>query len=518
MRTKSRIYSPIHTSSRGNTLLITVVALFLITMLTIGALTITTTALRTNQQQISRAIALNAAESGAERAALYLKACSSIPTSKFDPFGGQQQLDTATYQVYISPAVGNSTSFLKKFTIVSTGTTCGISKRVEIVLRQASFGRYAYFTDSETSNVSGGAIWWAAGEVVDGPVHSNNKNGSNFNINYNGSTGPIFLDTVTGSGNTINYQPGRPRNETTFRRIFAEGSKGYKLGVDPIPLPESTDAQKNAAWGSPAGFPTTTGVYLKSDVSGGIYIAGDAQIQLQLDSSGNQQICITQVVSKKTKVTTITLNKSTNSASVTGPVGSGSVTSGSMPNGMIYCSGNITSLSGTVADNRVESGKITIPSSLTIAADTNAGKNITITDNIVYNTEPDKTLDADDPVNLAAGTLGLVANNIKVSSSAPSNLTIDAVCMAGGANTYGGSFYVENYDSKWPTGKLTVNGGIIQKARGAVGTFNSSTGQTSTGYAKNYHYDPRLAINPPPFYPTTGQYERISWRVLPDND
>ena len=63
-------------------------------------------------------------------------------------------------------------------------------------------------------------------------------------------------------------------------------------------------------------------------------------------------------------------------------------------------------------------------------------------------------------------------------------------------------------------GTLAVLGGIIQKARGPVGTFNSTTGQTVTGYSKAYSYDPRLAMNPPPYYPTTGQYERVSWQVL----
>jgi hypothetical protein len=44
-----------------------------------------------------------------------------------------------------------------------------------------------------------------------------------------------------------------------------------------------------------------------------------------------------------------------------------------------------------------------------------------------------------------------------------------------------------------------------------------SGGVINHGYAKNYSYDPRLAITPPPFYPTTGQYDRLSWRVLPDH-
>ena len=54
---------------------------------------------------------------------------------------------------------------------------------------------------------------------------------------------------------------------------------------------------------------------------------------------------------------------------------------------------------------------------------------------------------------------------------------------------------------------------IIQKARGPVGTISGGT--ISTGYAKDYYYDPRLADNPPPYFPTTGSYDLISWKKLP---
>jgi len=322
---------------------------------------------------------------------------------------------------------------------------------------------------------------------------------------------------VTGSGSTINYNPGRPQDEATFRRIFADGSKGYKLGVPRVDLPESTDRQRSAAWGSSANYPTETGVYLKSDVGGGIYVVGNCEILASLDGSGNQVFSISQTVDGNPQTTTITMNKQTGTTTATGPLGPGSATSSpNLTNGVLYCTGNITSLAGVIADNWVDGGQVIARSAYTIATDVNNGKTIKITDDLEYNTQPDKSLPSDDPVNLAAGTLGLVAKDIIISSSAPPDLEIDAVCLAGGRDTSGGSFYVENYSTKTPVGTLTVTGGIIQKARGPVGTFNPYTGQTVSGYAKNYHYDPRLATQPPPYYPTTGHYERLSWRVLPD--
>jgi hypothetical protein len=499
----------------GTVLMLAIAALFLIASLSVGILAVTSSAIHTSNQQLERASALNVAESGAEWAALWLKDQSSPPAGTADIYpANPPSVDGATPTVLIRPDADNPTSFLRTYTIVSTGTSRGQSKTVEVVVKQSSFGRYAYFTDKETSSVSGGAIWWKAGESVDGPIHSNNTGGSNFNINYNGSMSPIFLDLLTAAGSTINYSPSKPRNEATYNKIFLNGSKGFKLGVPRIELPPSTDAQKQAAWGASSGFPTTTtGLYLRADSPGGIYIRGDCTMQLAVNGSGDQTITVKQ----GSNTTVVTVNKTTQQATVTGPVGSGSATSSSiLPNGVVYCTGNITSLSGTVADNKVVSGEIEVRSEMTIATDVNAGKDITVTNNLVYNTRPDKTKPASDQSNLKAGTLGLVAESVIVSSSAPQNIELDCVLLAGSSSTSAGSFYVQNYSSKTPTGTLKILGGVIQKARGPVGTFNSSTGQTTAGYSKDYKYDPRLAQHPPPYYPTTGQYERLSWRVLPD--
>jgi hypothetical protein len=493
-------------------LVLTLMIVMVLTILAAGVLTLTANSLHLGRLRIAQVEAFNIAESGAEMAALWLRQQSTPPSQlePFDPLGGPQTLGNGSYRVIIYPSPENATSYLKTYKIVSTGTVGRISKKVEVVVRQATFGRFAYFTDSEVSSISGGAIWWKAGEICDGPAHSNNTNGSNFQINYSGSTAPIFLDMLTASGTTINYSPSRPRDEETFKRIFLNGSKGFKLGVPRIEMPPSTDVQRNAAWGASSGFPSQNGVYLRADNNGGIYIRGDCTIQLNAPSSTIQEV----VIKQGSNTTTIRVDLATRTSTMTKPDGS-TVTAG-LPNGVIYCTGNITSLKGTVANNHVAFGEIVTRSAWTIATDVNNGKDITITDNLVYLTKPDKTKPSDDPVNLAAGTLGLVGRNIVISSSAPANLEIDAVCLAGGQNTSSGSFYVSNYNTKTPVGTLTVIGGIIQKSRGPVGTFNSSTGQTITGYAKNYKYDPRLAADPPPFYPTTGTYDRISWRVLSD--
>jgi hypothetical protein len=101
---------------------------------------------------------------------------------------------------------------------------------------------------------------------------------------------------------------------------------------------------------------------------------------------------------------------------------------------------------------------------------------------------------------------------VTVASGSPTALEVDGIILTGSSTTSDGSFSVADYNSKTPTGRLKVVGGIIQKARGPVGTLSGGT--IATGYTKDYWYDGRLADSPPPFFPTTGLYDRISWQRL----
>ena len=56
-------------------------------------------------------------------------------------------------------------------------------------------------------------------------------------------------------------------------------------------------------------------------------------------------------------------------------------------------------------------------------------------------------------------------------------------------------------------GSITINGAIAQKYRGAVGTLNTS------GYLKNYNYDPRLKYQSPPHFlnPIAAAWQIVTW-------
>lgn len=495
---------------RGSAMLFATLSVLVLTIAGMALASTSMQALRISRLQQDSSIAFNLAESGSERAVLYLRQQSSPPggTAAFNPFGGTITLGTGTYSVTIDPDDNNAMLLNKRYLVRSTGRHNRRQEIVEVYLQLGSFGRYAYFTDYETSSIASGSIYFKAGDNIDGPAHSNNTSNSDFNINWNGSVDPIFEDMVTSVSSQIDYTPRTPVSDTEWQRIFDSGSRGFRLGVNRVELPDTTDLQKNAAWGSTTGFPTaTTGVFLSSSTPDhGIYIRGDASLTFAVTSEGWQRITVLQ----GSTTTTVTIRLDRNDTVVT--QGSTTTTYAGTSNGVIYCTGNITSLSGMLADSAMSGSTLLRRNAFTIATDVNNGKNITVSNNLTYKTQPDRNQAWDAALNLKSAALGLVARNVIVSSTAPANLTIDGVVLAGGRSTTDGSFYVSNYSSKTPTGTLTLRGGVIQKKRGPVGTFNSSSGTISTGYGKDYSYDQRMAVNPPPYFPTTGTYERLSFQ------
>ena len=98
--------------------------------------------------------------------------------------------------------------------------------------------------------------------------------------------------------------------------------------------------------------------------------------------------------------------------------------------------------------------------------------------------------------------LGLTSENniiVRTDKNVQRDLYLSAMLMA-----LKGSFTVENYSSGRYRGQLHLFGGVVQKTRGAVATGTGSS--TSTGYEKDYVYDPKLVTYPPLNFPNTGKY------------
>jgi Tfp pilus assembly protein PilX len=497
----------------------TLVVLMVMSIVGLALASNSTAAVRLTRIQQNGSIAFNLAESGAERGLLWLRQQASPPASltPFNPFGGPVTLGDGTYTVAVDGDDNNPNLQLKRYSIKCVGQALGRQETVEMYVQATTFGRYAYFTDYEVSSITNGAIFFKAGEVVDGPAHSNNTSGSVFNINYVNSTTAIFKDMLTGVETSILWKPYDPANEADYMKVFLDGSRGFRLGVNRIELPDSTDRQKNAAWGATTGFPSTSGVFLNSASSaltGGLYINGDSTVEFVDGGNAKQIIQIVQG-GVNYKITVDRVNNTTTlrkgDSDWTDSNGGGVVTSYTgVPNGVIYSTGNITSFKGTLSDSQMSGSAMVSRNAWTVATDMLNAKSVTVTNNVTYATQPDKTKAWDDPVNLKSAALGVVARNIILDANAPTNLTLQGVMLSGGRNTTDGSFYNAAWSTKTP-GMLNLTGGIIQKKRGPVGTFDPNTGNQVSGYQKNYSYDRRMAVNPPPFFPTTGTYERLSW-------
>lgn len=160
------------------------------------------------------------------------------------------------------------------------------------------------------------------------------------------------------------------------------------------------------------------------------------------------------------------------------------------PNGVIYVDNGIARIQGTVK------GAYTIACS-----GTSSGKGtIWLDDDIVYSKDP-----RTDPT--STDMLGIVAqSNVWITENSANNNNINI-----NASIYveQGGFGAQNYSTRPVSGTINLLGGIIQKTRQAVGTFNS--GVIKTGFSKSYRYDDRFMTASPPFFPGTGGFEIVSW-------
>jgi hypothetical protein len=239
----------------------------------------------------------------------------------------------------------------------------------------------------------------------------------------------------------------------------------------------------------------------KSFTGGGILVAGDAQVTLSLPTGGNTTAQIYTIVQGGV-TTTITVDPAAGSAgtttisstlgtqTITGvPVqkdpSTGAVTRDAT---MLYVDGNITALKGPGAGQP----GIQDTTALTITA----AKDVTVTGDVLYKTEP-VTTGGSTPDTLIAGNdhgqvLGIftAAGNVNLANTQSSgNLEIDASVAT---ISQGGSGGIVNTGAGINT--LKIVGGRIQNT---IQNINSTT--------RNVYFDRRFANNgfAPPWFPST---------------
>ena len=458
--------------------------------------------------------------------------------------------NVGSFSVEMYPDATDPGNSQKRYIIESQGNCDGNTLVLRVYVQQKSFGGYAYFNDVEVSN----GYWVTGMNQFDGPMHSNNSTaGSNAftptNILWNSSPGVMFkyqgTDAFTSSAPSINWYKGNlstqtaPATNADWLSVAAGGSATVHTNAPKVPMPTSTTTQKTAALGT-AAVPSTNGVVVSSssgNTNGGIYIHGNVDnMAMSINGAGDQVMQITQHDSTHTAiVSTVTVAlhsvpQTTTLTTVSYPTSGGSVTKAStvngITNGVLYADGNIGSpgstttpgygLSGQIADNVVNaSNQITTPNSWTIATDPT--KTLYLNGALTYKTSRAKTglgnyvvESQDQNFVLHAGTLGLLSKTVVVTDRTASNvdnknMEIDAATLA--FNT----FNAADYGTR-TAGTFTVMGGYIAGTAGIFGEIDNN-GNLLSGLAEHYHYDARLADNPPPYFPTTGtQYDVVSWQ------
>lgn len=342
-------------------------------------------------------------------------------------------------------ATGDSGSFSATATLIqpspfatyrldSAGRYKNSSRRITMDVKQVSFARFAYFSNSENQLfwMWRRPIWFVTGDRLTGPLHTNDQ------LNISGD--PIFDGPVSSVNSSINYyHGGPPEDNPTFNQSLALGVPGITF-----PTIDMVNSVRTAA-----------------QSSDGLYLTGETSITLLPDTT----MSVTNV------------NRDWVNEIVPMPV-----------NNAIFVDNGNANISGIL------NGQLTI----------GTNSNIVIKGDLLYNTDP--------RLGSSTDMLGLISqNNVIISSSAPYDLEIDAYIVA-----LNNSFTLENY---WTglKGMLTLYGGITQKVRGPIGTFNGSTNEKVSGYTKDYHYDERLADTAPAYFPPATDndnrvlYKKVIW-------
>jgi Tfp pilus assembly protein PilX len=372
--------------------------------------------------------------------------------------------------------------------------------------------------------------------TITGPVFTNGA------WNFSSSGSYEFTDQVKSANSQAGYDNGGcvASSALSANGIAPKFDAGFLMGQPALPLPANDFNQREAVIDSlgnqgsaltqaqltnslkdasgkayPSAGTPASGVFLPYTIDsttnlptftgGGIMVEGDAQVTLSLPTNGNTTAQIYTIVQGGV-TTTVTIDTAAGSAgqtTISSPLGTQTITGVPVQRDpgtggivrdatMLYVDGNITGLSGTAA------GKPAIQD--TTALTITAKGNVTVTGDILYNTEP-VTQAANQVPGTPADTLipgsdhGQVlgiftgTGNVQLANKQSSgNLEIDASIAT---VSQGGTGGIVNTGSA--IGTLNIVGGRIQNT---IQNINSSK--------RNVFFDRRFANGfAPPWFPST---------------
>ncbi len=553
----------------GYALMMVLLLVLAVGILAAGAVSIVGNAGLINAYEARRTEMEALADAGLEVARARLNADASLyPDDGYTVLEYQQPLRDAsgavipglrrtTYAGPVGQTSGQYGVFGSILSVVEMGNT-RVVRRGDIA--QESFARFAYFTDVEPSNISFGG-----GDVISGPVHSND-----FIKIY--SSGATFR----GPGRVTTH---RKVSDPSRRGVFMEG---YVEDVGKIDLPTLADLNKlrgyaqtgGTVFTAPAGGTTWEArlriEFLTIDLNGDLRHDGDNEGFFRVyRSTGAPKYLMAGgkdngwpasencgywtgtgagrrfVMSKDITGNNADKQAALRSSSARCYLGGsdslhnrfvesengkgewmrrGFALNGTLPATLatradlpfLFPLGRdlnpnfkgVIHVTGRVAISGVVRGRLTLA----------ATDRILIADDIVYASEGNG---CEDILGLFGGADVTVADNLlntpqnvangdpfRSFDSTPSEFINGVILTLS-------TFHVQNHDAGpnaefcesavFGRGCLFLTGGVIQRTRGAVGT------STPTGYLKRYTYDACAASEPPPYFPTTGHFGRSSY-------
>lgn len=211
-------------SQKGISLVTTIIVVSLLTTFSVVTISLVISNNKISANHFESTQAFWLAESGLERGLYWLRNQDPPPTgiAPFTQYDGVVA-GNGTYTVVIDPDDQNDNTYLKRFLIRSTGTISTISRQLEVLVSMNTFNKYIYATGDEGA----GTIWFTTGDMISGPMHSNDQ------IAISGS--PVFSGRVTSSASS--FLEGSGYNPT-----FAEG---YQLNAPQVIFPTGSEIMDN---------------------------------------------------------------------------------------------------------------------------------------------------------------------------------------------------------------------------------------------------------------------------------
>ena len=463
--------------------------------------------------RVSQQVLANQAKAKLDSLAAIWSGSGQIITSPSTLFPAGAQTVTSTSPQFSSTATitfadqtlaATAQTYNFRYTITSNGNFGAQGNRqvqstgiLRVSAQRGTFADYLLFMHaaqtSPAASLPNAPLWFNSSMHLDGRVHTNGE----LHFAYS----PSFQDLVTSVIDKAWYwNNGAPQEVAASSYGSTDWptfSGGFVRGATSIALPANSYEQELAAAGAPTGTMYSqsainaaigvggsgappTGVYvpqLNNAPTGGIYVQGDVtSLTMTADTLAHTQI---YRIVQGTTVTNIVVNL--DAATMT--VNNGTALT-NVPNGQLFVNGGIADLRGP---GRVAGA--TLPA-------VGAGQQLLVTAKNDIVIQGDVTCE-----NFPAATnvLGIWSSggSVRVGSSAPDDLNLDAFVMATGAN---GAFGVDNYSSAPARGSLHLRGGIVEQFYGQFGTIDGS-GNPTGGYLSDIHYDRRGLI--PPLYPKT---------------